>query len=751
MNPLAAGDSDPPGMGSVTNPALDQAALLLRQGQPAPAEAIALKATEEDPSCARAWFLLGAARHVLRQPEAALPALERALALDAGLDEARRAAATLLLELKRPREALAQIEELLRRRPAQTDFLADAGIVLEALGEHDAALARYGEALRRAPGDFRARLNRGALLARLGRLEEALADDLVLAKRYAGSAAAHYNLADVLLRLDRYEASFAAVDRALRLAPSDAAILMLRGLALAMLGRDAEARASFERARSVDAAAAEAYRAAAASAIGVAVPQRLTLDPRQIRLARLLERQKTCDWRERPRLIEGMRALAAELRSTPFALEEMGLYHTALSLPLTAAEQQGLARGIALAAEARAAALSPGPASGTGRRGKANGERIRLGFISSDFREHPAAQLHWRQLAGHDRRQFEVCGYSLHRGDGPARERIVAACDTFREVSTLADREIAMRIALDGIDILVDLTGHMDFSRPGVLALRPAPLRVSYLGFPATLGDKLVDYRVTDACTTPPAEEAFWGEKLVFLPGTLFIYNDREAIADAAPSRSACGLPERGFVFCSFNAGYKIEPDVFDVWMRLLARVPGSVLWLLDGGAAVRGNLRREAAARGVVPERLVFAPRLPPAEHLARHTCADLFLDTFYCGAHTTAADALWAGLPVLTCAGGTMAARIGAGIVRAAGLPELICPDPAAYEETAFRLATRPDELADLRETLARNRTTCSLFDTARRVRELDCAFETMWQRHRAGLAPENFSVPPQAGAAP
>ncbi len=729
--------------GDIRSPALEQASLLLRQGRPAPAEASALEATEDDPACARAWFLLGAARHGLGKAETALPALARALALDPGLDEARRACATLLLELKRPREALAQVEELIRRRPAQTDFLVDAGVVLEVLGEIDAALARYDEALRRAPGDFRARLNRGALLARLGRLEEALADDLVLAKRYAGSAAAHYNLADVLLRLDRHVEALVSVERSLRLQPDVANALMLRGLVLAMLGRDAEARASFARARGVDAAAADNYRAAAAAAVSVAVPQRLTLDPRQIRLARLLERQKACDWAERERLIAGMRALAAELRRAPTPLEEMGLYHTALSLPLTAAEQQALARGIALAAAARAAALSPGPSAGTGRGEIGNGKRIRLGFISADFREHPAAQLHWRQLADHDRRLFEIFAYSLRQGGGPLRQRIADSCDVFIEVSSFDSRQIAERIAGDGIDILVDLTGHLDYSRPEVLAMRPAPLRVSCLGLPGTMGRELIDYRITDAFTTTPAEEAFWSEKPVFLPDTFWIYNDRETIAEAKPGRLECGLPERGFVFCSFNASYKIEPDVFAIWMRLLARVPGSVLWLLDGGEAVRRNLRRAAAARGIPPERLVFAPRLPRAEHLARHACADLFVDTFYCGAHTTAADALWAGLPVLTCPGHTMASRIGASIVRAAGLPELVAPDRAAYEAAALRLATQPEELATLRARLARNRSTCALFDTARRVRELDCAFQMMWQRHLAGLPPESFTV--------
>jgi len=735
--------------GGIANPALDQAAVLLRQGEPAQAEAIALRASKDDPVSARAWFIIGAARHSQGNLDAALSAIERALALDPDLHEARRAFAAILLELKRSREALSQIEELLRRRPAASDFLVDAGFILEELGEPAAALARYDEALQRTPGDFRARLNRGALLARLGRLEEALRDNQSLARSHVGSAAAHYNLADVLLRLDRHAEALASVERSLRLQPDVANALMLRGLVLAMLGRDAEAGASFARARSVDATAADSYRTAAAAAVSVAEPQRLTLDPRQIRLARLLERQKVCDWSERGRLISGMRELAEDLRRAPVPLEETGLYHTTLSLPLMAADQQALARGIALAAEARAAAITPRsiPAGGKGEKSKS--KRIRLGFISSDFREHPAAQLHWRQLADHDRLHFEVFGYSLLSGEGPLRERIVEACNTFREVSELDIHEIATRIALDDIDILVDLTGHLDYSRPEVLAMRPAPLRVSYLGLPATMGAELIDYRITDAFTTPPEEESFWSEKLVFLPDTLSIYNDRETIADAVPSRRACGLPQHGFVFCCFNAGYKVEPDVFEVWMRLLARVPDSVLWLLDCGEAARRNLQRETAGRGIAPERLFFAPRLPRAEHLARHACADLFLDTFYCGAHTTASDALWAGLPVLTCAGETMAARLGASIVRAAGLPELVAADRGAYEATAFRLATQPGELAALRERLARNRTTCALFDTARRVRELDRAFEMMWQRHLAGLPPESFTVPPEAGA--
>ncbi|MBI4989620.1 MAG: tetratricopeptide repeat protein [Rhodocyclales bacterium] len=731
---------------NTTIPELERAAVLLQSGRGAEAEAIALRVAASDPASARAWFLTGVARHQQERPETALAAMERALSLDPAMDDARQACATLLLGLKRPRAALVQIEELSRRRPGDVKAAVDAAIVLEELGDLPAALAGYDEALRRDQRDFRARLNRGALLARLGRLDEALRDDQALVRSHIGSAAAHYNLADVLLRLDRYAEALIVADRALRLAPADANVLMLRGLALAMLGRDTESGESFSRARTADAAGARRFLDSAASVVGLGEARTLTEDPRQIRLARLLERQKSCDWAERDRLVQGMRQLATELQHAPGQLDEMGLYFTSLSLPLAAAEQQALAQGIAMAASARAVGnpLSPHDIW-RGGEGKRRPGKIRLGFLSPDFREHPAAQLHWRQLAGHDRGTFEVFGYSIHRGDGSElRMRIEEACDAFREVSALNAQELAARIALDDIDILVDLAGYTDFSRPEVLALRPAPLQVSYLGMPATMGSRFIDYRITDAFTTSPEEAVRWTEKLAYLPDTFFIYNDREMIAEATTGRKKCGLPESGLVFCCFNSSYKIEPEAFDVWMRLLHRIPDSVLWLVDSGEPLRNNLQREAAARGIRPARLVFAPRLPRAEHLARHACADLFLDAFHCNAHTTAADALWAGLPVLTCPGRTMASRIGASIVRAAGLPELVATDRAAYGETAFRLATQPDELATLRTRLARNRSTCSLFDTARRVRELDRAFQMMWERHAAGLPPASFAVP-------
>ncbi len=731
--------------GRAAESALDRASALLHQGKHEEAEAIALQAIVDEPDfAARAWFLVGAARHSLQRPEAALAAMLHVLSLDPAQDEARRACAILYLELKRPSEALPLVEELCRRHPGDTSTIVDAGIVLEEVGDLPEALARYDAALKLSPRDYRARLNRGALLSRLGRLDDALLDNQALVRSHVGSAAAHYNLADVLLRLDRYAEALKAVERALRLAPATAESLMLRGLALAMLERDAEANASFMRAQELNPEGVQRYRAAAASTVGLAKEDSLTRDPRQIRLARLLERQKTCDWGERDRLIRGMRELAGDMRRASSPIEEVGLYHTALSLPLGAGEQQALAMGISSAIKIR---VEDSPAA---PRSSRRGNRIRLGFLSPNFREHPSAQQHGRHFALRDRSRFEVFAYSLHQGEGELRNRIVESCDEFREVSELGGREIADCIAHDGIDILVDLAGHMDFSRPEILALRPAPLRVSYMGLPATMGRELIDYRITDHFTTPYEEIVWWSEKLVFLPDTLWIYNDLEVVDSKAPGRVECGLPEQGFVFCCFNTSYKIEPDVFSVWMRLLRRVPGSVLWLLDTGPKTQRNLLREAAARGVEEERLVFAPRLQRAAHLARHACADLFLDTFYCGAHTTTADALWGGLPVLNWAGNTMASRIGASIVRAAGLQELIASDHVSYEDAAFRLATHPEELAALRERLARKRESGALFDTSRRVRELDRAFLMMWERHAAGLSPESFAVPSLDGPA-
>jgi protein O-GlcNAc transferase len=327
----------------------------------------------------------------------------------------------------------------------------------------------------------------------------------------------------------------------------------------------------------------------------------------------------------------------------------------------------------------------------------------------------------------------------------PTRERLQKAFDQFIDIREMDDDAVAAMIGQSEVDIAIDLKGYTQGHRAGVFARRPAPIQVSYLGYPGTMGVDFIDYLIGDAYVTPPGEEACYAEKVVRLPGSYQVNDNGREIAASTPTRAEQGLPADGLVFCSFNNTYKITREVFDIWMRLLKATPGSVLWLLGDNEAAVSSLTREAAAKGIAPERLVFAPRLGQAEHLARHRLADLFLDTLPVNAHTTASDALWAGLPVLTCRGRAFIGRVAASVLAAAGLPELITDDLADYEALALKLAREPATLADLRRKLADNRDRCALFDTDRFRRHIEAAYVTMHQAWLEGRAPESFDVAP------
>jgi predicted O-linked N-acetylglucosamine transferase (SPINDLY family) len=304
--------------------------------------------------------------------------------------------------------------------------------------------------------------------------------------------------------------------------------------------------------------------------------------------------------------------------------------------------------------------------------------------------------------------------------------------------------QVAKRVRALEIDIAVDLMGYTEASRPGILAFRPAPVSVNYLGYPGTLGAAYIDYVLADRMVIPENESEHFTEKVVALPGCYLPADATRAIAGRKPSRSEAGLPERGFVFCCFNHNYKISAGLFGIWMRLLAQIEGSVLWLSPANDTAIRNLRREAQMRGVSPERLVFAPYVPRDEdHLARLSLADLFLDTLPYNAHATASDALWAGVPVLTTPGNGFPSRVAASLLQAVGLQEMIAPSFATYEELALRLARDSAALAAIRAKLARNRETQPLFDTARLTRNLEHAYQTMWERAQAGLPAASFAV--------
>lgn len=360
--------------------------------------------------------------------------------------------------------------------------------------------------------------------------------------------------------------------------------------------------------------------------------------------------------------------------------------------------------------------------------------KIRLGYLSCDFHEHATALLLVEMFESHDRERFELFAYSYGLDDGKGmRDRLERTFDRFIDIQSLSSAEAAEAIHRDEVDILVDLKGYTAATRTVILTFRPAPVQVNYLGYPGTLGTEFCDYLITDHFLNPPGSSADYREILAYLPDTYQPHGRYSPIGER-PTRREVFLPEDGFIFCCFNQTFKITPEIFDIWCRLLLDVPGSVLWLLENPLA-EGNLRREAFQRGITAERIIFAENMPQIEHLGRLQLADVVLDTLPYNAHTTASDALWVGVPVITCAGETFSSRVAGSLLKAVGLSELITTDLDAYYQLAFELATSSSSLEDVKEKLAANRLTTALFDIVGYTRNLESLFEGMWQRHLDG----------------
>jgi protein O-GlcNAc transferase len=373
-------------------------------------------------------------------------------------------------------------------------------------------------------------------------------------------------------------------------------------------------------------------------------------------------------------------------------------------------------------------------------------DRVRLAYLSADYSEHATAYLAAGLFERHDRSRFEVIGVSYGPDDrSPMRQRLVRAFNQFVDVRSRGDEETARLLHEMEVDVAIDLKGYTTGARPEILSYRPAPVQVSYLGFPGTMAAPFIDYIVADRWVLPAEDRLHYTEQVVYLPDSYQVNDAARSVAERTPSRALAGLPRDGFVFCCFNSSYKIMPPVFAVWMKLLREIPQSALWLLEDSAEAKRRLQQAAQAAGVDAARLVFAARVAPAEHLARHRLADLFLDTLPYNAHTTASDALWAGLPVLTCVGNTFAGRVAGSLLRAVGLPELVTQTLHDYETLAFKLARSPALLAQVRDRLEHNRATVPLFDLERFRRHLEAAYLTMWETSQRGEPPRGFSVEP------
>jgi predicted O-linked N-acetylglucosamine transferase (SPINDLY family) len=649
--------------------------------------------------------------------------------------------AVALHQQGRLEEAAALYRAVLAAAPDNPDALHLLGVTLLQRQDFAAAAESIGRSVVLRPVDPAAQGNLGTALLQLGRDAEALAAlDCALALK-PDYAEALNNRGLILARLHRPAEALACYERALALRPDYGDALKNRGTVLRVLGRPAEAVESYSRAMGfrpddLDLVLQRAETLRDLKRNEEAARDFETLQRREPRAMFVmgeirLAKNNCCDWpdydAEIARILDRIRA--GWPAATPFPV-------------LSFTDDPALQRR---AAEIYGATKIPQHLPPLWQGERYGHDRIRIAYLSADFHEHATAYLMAELFERHDRSRFEITALSFGPdGKGPMRARLVAAFDRFVDIRTRTDQEAAALLRQLEIDIVVDLKGHTGGARQAILAHRPAPVQVNYLGYPGTMALPQVDYILADRFIIPESHEGCYAEQVACLPDCYQPNDTRRAIAERRPSRAEAGLPDNGFVFCSFNNTYKLAPHIFAIWMRLLCRVEGSVLWLLGSSEAAARNLRREAAAQGVPPERLVFAPRLALPEHLARHRLADLFLDTQPYGAHTTTSDALWAGLPVLTCPGESFAARVAGSLVRTAGLPELVVPDLDAYEALALALAQDPARLAALKQRLATEGRSSPLFDTDRFRRHLESAYEIMWARAEQGKAPAGFVVP-------
>lgn len=657
--------------------------------------------------------------------------------------------ANLLREMGRLEAAVPRYRDALDLEPRSADALFNLALTLRGLGQTREAVRIYQRLVEAHPGHSRGWNNLGTCLRAIFELEAAeaaLHEAIRIDPEYAD---AYYNLGNVLVQAERLSEAGVAYRTCLQRNPRFHLAYFEAGKLLMRLIKQPEAEKSFRRAVQLNPGNVE-YREELAGCLrlqnkfeeAAEVCRGILRDDTENAeaLALLCDMNEImCDWRGRDedfavlnRVTERQIAAGKRAALTSFR---------ALARPMSEAEQMAVAKSWADDTESR---MAPKRARLGFTYRHAPHDRLRIGYISQDFRNQAMGHLTRSMYAMHDRSRFEIFAYSVRADDGSRyRKDIAAGCDHFNDVAAWPATDIARRIHADEIDILVDLMGYTEGNRMVVMALRPAPIQVGYLRFPGSSGASFLDYMLSDPVVTPPSSEPFYTEKLVRLPHCYQVNDHEQRTPDLPVSRAEEGLPEDAFVYCCFNNSYKLEPTMFDVWMRVLKAVPKSVLWLLLIRPEMEANLRREAADRGVDPDRLIFSGKTGKMRHLARHRLADLFLDTRYYTAHTTASDALVAGIPIITYPGDTFASRVTASMLKAIGLDELILPTLEAYEATAIALGRDPTRTAALKARVDANRPVTPLFDTARWVRNVERAYGLIWDNYLAGHPPRQMDV--------
>ena len=665
------------------------------------------KSIEQFPNFPKAYYNMSAALQIQGKLEDAIASYEKALSLDPDYTAAYINMGNVLKVQGKLDKAIASYEKALLTKPDYADAYFNIGNVLKVQGKLDKAIAAFDKALSLDPDCTEAYINMGNVLKVQGKLDKAIASYEKALLTKPDYADAYFNMGNVLKVQGKLDKAIASYEKALSLDPEHTDTYHNMGNVLTDQGKLDKAIASYEKAL-------------------LTKPDHPAAQSQKMHL-----QAHICDWStllEDRSLISGLGLGALGKGVPPFAM-----------LSLEDAPEHHRLRSENFAREKFPVVRDKGFI-----RPSDMPKRLKVGYFSADFHNHATMYLLARIFEQHQKEKFEIYAYSY----GPdkqddMRNRLIASVDVFHDVRKMNDMQIVELAKSEQLDIAIDLKGYTKDTRLAIFAHRLAPLQMSYLGYPGTLGANFIDYMIADRVVIPTDKRKYYSEQIIYLPNTYQPTDNTREICDAFTKREDAGLPSNGFVFCCFNNSYKISPREFDIWMRLLQKVEGSVLWLLKLNKWAEKNLKREAEARGVNAKRLIFAEELPQAEHLARQKLADLFIDTFNVNAHTTTSDALWAGLPVVTKSGQGFAARVAGSLLHAVGLPELITETEDKYEALALKLAKNPKLLAQIKTKLANNRLTQPLFDTEQYTRHLEAGYIMAYDRYLKGREPEHIYI--------
>ena len=701
--------------------------------------AFAEQALAINPNLAEAWLNKGVALKELKRYDEAIINYDKALSLKPDYVEGWNNKGLILYALKRFDQAIEHYDQHLSLKPDYVEGWNNKGLILYALKRFDEAILHYDKALSLESNYHEAWTNKGATLHALKRYDEAIAcydKALSLKPDYHE---AWTNKGVTLHELKRFDEAIIHYDKALSLKSDYHEAWNNKGAALNELKRFEEAIDHCNKALDLKLDYSEAWdnKATALNFLKSHIDaakcylKALELKVGDSYLFGQFNHQMmlACDWTNYDKNIAEIFNLIHQGRmgSEPFGF-------------------QGIASSEALlmrCAETYSNDKYP-TLSNLSKYSKYKHNKIRIGYLCGEFRNHATSMLMARVWELHDKSKFEIFAFDNGWDDGSDyRHRINQAFSKIFDISKLPDVEAANLIRSNEIDILINLNGFFGLARQGVFAYKPAPIQVNYLGFPGTIGAKYIDYIVADRVVVPEESSKYYVEKIVRLPNSYQANDNQRVISEKQFIKADLGLPENGFVFACFNNNYKITPSTFDSWMRILNNVPGSVLWLLADNPMAQENLTQAAIIRGVDSSRLIFAERLPGPEHLARHDLADLFLDTLPYNAHTTCSDALWAGLPVLTLRGSTFPGRVAASLLSALGLNELIASNKEEYEAMAIDLAAYPQKLTTIKQKLENNKKVAPLCDTPQFTKHLEAAYIEMSERHEAGLDPDHITI--------